>query len=333
MHMTTRREFANGMALTTAAAILGVAAKPSDAEPPPETTRLRLVRYPYEHACLAPQWVAEGLLRAEGFTDIEYVMTVNPGADFIAGKLDFVGAEIMGLLLSLEASPPVVVIGGMHAGCFELFGTSRVRSLLDLKNRTIAVGAYAGSQALVTAMAAYVGLDPRRDTKFVTPPSSEAMQLLSDGRIDAMLGFPPEPQELRTRKIGHVVVSTREDRPWSRYFCCMAVARETFVTKNPVATKRMLRAFLKAADMCALEPDRIGRVLVDQGFAKNYDYTVQTLKEISWTRWREYDPADSMRFYALRLHETGLLKTSPQKLLARNTDWRFFNELRKELKS
>jgi len=207
-----------------------------------------------------------------------------------------------------------------------------VRSLLDLKNRTIAVGAYAGSQALVTAMAAYVGLDPRRDTKFVTPPSREAMQLLSDGKIDAMLGFPPEPQELRTRKIGHVVVSTREDRPWSRYFCCMAVARETFVTKNPVATKRMLRAFFKAADLCALEPDRIGRILVDQGFVKDYNYTVQTLKEIPWARWRDFDPADSMRFYALRLHETGLLKTSPQKILAR-TDWRFFNELRKELKA
>jgi len=77
MHRTTRREFSNGIALAAAAAILGVSAKPSDAEPPPETTRLRLVRYPYEHACLAPQWVAEGLLRAEGFTDIEYVMTVD----------------------------------------------------------------------------------------------------------------------------------------------------------------------------------------------------------------------------------------------------------------
>ena len=41
------------------------------------------MRYPYEHACLAPQWVAESLLRAEGFTDIEYVMTVDPGAYYM----------------------------------------------------------------------------------------------------------------------------------------------------------------------------------------------------------------------------------------------------------
>ena len=108
MSNTTRREFTNGMALSAAAAILGMSTKSAEAEPPPETTRLRLVKYPYEHACLAPQWVAEGLLRAEGFTDIEYVMSVNPGADFAAGKLDFIGAEIMGLLLNLEAAPPVV---------------------------------------------------------------------------------------------------------------------------------------------------------------------------------------------------------------------------------
>jgi NitT/TauT family transport system substrate-binding protein len=332
MSKTTRREFANGMALTAAAAILGVSAKPADAEPPPEITRLRLARYPFDHACLAPQWVAEDLLRAEGFTDIQYTTTVDSRGDLAAGKLDFAGTDVMSLLLSLDAGQPLVAIGGIHAGCFELFGTSRVRRLLDLKNATIAVG-FAGGRALVTAMATYVGLDPRRDAKFVQPPSNEAMQLLAQEKIDALLGFPPEPQELRRRNIGHVVVSTSEDRPWSQYFCCMATANVKFVEKHPVATKRMLRAFMKATDMCALEPDRVGRLLVDRGFVKNHDYAVQTLKEVPYTRWREYDPADTMRFYALRLHETGMIKTSPQKILARSTDWRFFNELRKELKA
>src|SRR5206468_318728 len=123
------------------------------------------------------------------------------------------------------------------------------------------------------------------------------------------------------------------DRPWSQYFCCMAIANVTFVKKHPVATKRMLRAFLKAADLCALEPDRVGQFLVDRGFVKNQAYAVQTLKEIPYTRWRDYDAADTMRFYALRLRETGMIKTSPQKILARSTDWRFINELKKELKA
>jgi NitT/TauT family transport system substrate-binding protein len=39
-----------------------------------------------------------------------------------------------------------------------------------------------------------------------------------------------------------------------------------------------------------------------------------------------------MRFYALRLHEAGMLRTSPNALLAEGTDWRFVNELKRELK-
>ena len=81
--------------------------------------------------------------------------------------------------------------------------------------------------------------------------------------------------------------------------------------------------------MCALDPDRVGRFLVDRGYVKDHDYAVQALKEIPYARWREYDPADTMRFYALRLHETGMIKTSPQKILARSTDWRFIKELKK----
>ena len=40
-----------------------------------------------------------------------------------------------------------------------------------------------------------------------------------------------------------------------------------------------------------------------------------------------------MRFYALRLHETGLIKTNPNKIIAENAVWRFFNELGSELKA
>ncbi len=331
MSKTTRREFATGMALTAAAAILGVSAKPADAEPPLETTRLTLGRYPYDHACLAPQWVAEDLLRAEGFTDIQYRTTADALGELALGKLDFGGADVMSLLLSLDAGQPLVAIAGIHAGCFELFATHRVRSLLDLKNGTVAVG-WAGGAALVTAMATYVGFDPRRDAKLIQPPSKEAIQLLADGKIDGLLGFPPDPQELRTRKIGHVVVNTTEDRPWSQYFCCMGVTNANFAKKNPVATKRMLRAVMKAADMSALEPDRVARSLADRGFVKHHAFAAQSLKEIPFGKWREYDAADTMRFYALRLHETGMIKTTPQKILARNTDWRAFNELKKELK-
>jgi NitT/TauT family transport system substrate-binding protein len=129
-----------------------------------------------------------------------------------------------------------------------------------------------------------------------------------------------------------VVVNSGLDRPWSQYFCCMVVGHREFVRKHPVAAKRALRAILKATDVCALEPERAARALVDKGLVKNYDYAVQTMQEVPYNRWREYDPEDTVRFYALRLHEIGLIKSTPQKVIAQGTDWRFFNELKKELK-
>jgi NitT/TauT family transport system substrate-binding protein len=99
-----------------------------------------------------------------------------------------------------------------------------------------------------------------------------------------------------------------------------------------VATKRVLRAILKAADLCTSGPERVARLLVDKGYTSNYDYARETMQEVVYRQWREYNPEDTVRLYALRLHEAGMLKSSPQKFIAHGTDWRFLNELKQELK-
>jgi NitT/TauT family transport system substrate-binding protein len=112
----------------------------------------------------------------------------------------------------------------------------------------------------------------------------------------------------------------------------MVAGNREFVSQHPVATKRALRAILKATDVCALEPERAARFLVDEGYTLRHDYALQVMQELPYNRWREYDPEDTMRFYALRLHEAGMIKSSPQKLIAQGTDWRFLNALKKEMK-
>ena len=159
------------------------------------------------------------------------------------------------------------------------------------------------------------------------------MQLFVEGKIDAFLGFPPEPQELRGRKIGHVIVNSAVDRPWSQYFCCMLSGNTDFVRQHPIATKRVVRAILKATEVCATEPTQVAQRLADGGFTDRFDYALQALTELPYRMWREYHPEDTLRFYALRLHEAGMITSSPNQIIAEGTDWRFLNELKQELKA
>jgi NitT/TauT family transport system substrate-binding protein len=226
------------------------------------------------------------------------------------------------------------VQSGLHIGCYELFAHEGIRSIRELKGKTIGVPQLGSSpHMLMSSMAAYVGLDPAKDIRWIVSSSINPMELFADRKIDAFLGFPPEPQELRAHKIGHVIVNTATDRPWSQYFCCSIVGNREFVRKNPVATKRVLRAILKATDFCAAEPARAAQIIVENGFTGRYDYALQTLQEIPYARWREYEPEDAIRFYSLWLHQVRMIKSAPNKILADGTDWRFWSELKRELKS
>jgi NitT/TauT family transport system substrate-binding protein len=94
-----------------------------------------------------------------------------------------------------------------------------------------------------------------------------------------------------------------------------------------------MRAVLKAADLCAADPARAARMLVDGGFTPRYDYALQTLQDVPYDKWREYDAEDTIRFYTLRMREAGFINSTPQKIIAENTDWRFLDELKRELKA
>ena len=60
---------------------------------------------------------------------------------------------------------------------------------------------------------------------------------------------------------------------------------------------------------------------------------LEVLKGLPFARWRDTSPEDTLRFHALRLHEGGIIKSEPQKIIAQGTDWRYLNELKKELKA
>ena len=301
--------------------------------PPPETTTIRLAKN--QTICIAPQYVVSDLLSAEGITNVVYVQSdggVEQAKAVANGDLDFTLHFSGPLLLQIDRGLRTTILAGIHVGCFELFAKEGIRSVADLKGRTVGIQALETSQHIfLSAMATLVGLNPTKDIEWVTSASVKPIELFAEGKIDAFLGFPPEPQRLRAQNIGHVIVNSAQDRPWSQYFCCMLAGNREFVRKNPIATKRVVRAMLRATDLCVSEPVLVAQRMVDRGFTARHDYAVQTLADVPYNRWRDYDPEDTIRFYALRLREAGMLKSNPAKIIADGADWRFLNEVRREL--
>ena len=308
-----RRRFLATLSAAGATQLIG----PSNSfaqEAPPETTIIRLAKN--RTICIAPQYVVADLLRLEGFTEVRYVAT-DAGAGqskaLARGDIDLTLQFSALTLIPIDAGERITIIAGVHVGCFELFASEGIRSIATSRARRWRYRSWAHPRTC--------SCRPWPLTSGSTPPRTSTgsrvqqippMELFADGKIDAFLGFPPEPQELRARKIGHVVVNSSVDRPWSQYFCCMLAGNRDFIRKNPVATKRAMRAILKATDFCVSNPAGAARRMVDGGFTARYDYALQTLKDVPYNKWREYDPEDTIRFYALRLREVGHDQVNPQ---------------------
>lgn len=333
--MITRRRFVRDFAFAGAAAALGRASDALAAEPSPEIARIRLAQS--GGICFAPMFVAEELLRGEGFSEVQYVRSpggITSTPMLAKGEIDIVVRYVASNLLDTDAGMPIRMLAGIHPGCFELIGGRHVQTVRDLKGRTVAIASEGSTQhVFLAAIAAQVGLHPRRDIKWVELPLNAQLRALGEDKVDAVMTFPPVGQEARAKKIGRVIVNSVLDKPWSQYFCCSIVANRDFVRKHPVAAKRATRAILKATDLCASRPETSARYLVDKGFTGNYEYALQVMKEIPYRSWRDFNVEDSVRFWALRLHETGFVKSNPNRLVAEGTDWRFLNELKKELKA
>ena len=299
------------------------------ADPPPETTSIRIGTFPF--ICFAPQLVCEEMLRVEGFTAIHFVDSRNELLSRLLARngCDFTTTLAPEFLLTIDAGGPVSMLAGMHGGCYELYAREGITGIGDLKGKKI--GVYV-CREMVAVLAAYVGLRPDRDLTIIHDPAEKPLEQYLEGKLDAYMAIPPEPYTLREAGAGRPIVRTAVDRPWSQYFCCMLGTNREFAARYPSATKRVVRAMLKAADFCAASPEAAAQQLVSKGLVNNYGAAFETLNTVSY-KWRDFDVEDTIRFAALRLREVDFIKASPNKILAEGADTRFLKELRRELKA
>jgi NitT/TauT family transport system substrate-binding protein len=132
-----RRDFLASASAAAAVDALGARTPRAD-DGPPEVTTIRRRRDP--SICVAPWYIAEDLLRAEGFSDIQYV-PVQSGAAYSQmigrGELDFALPSAQTVVSLLDAGVPITALAGVHAGCFELFAHEPIRTISDLNGEKV----------------------------------------------------------------------------------------------------------------------------------------------------------------------------------------------------
>jgi NitT/TauT family transport system substrate-binding protein len=198
----SRRSFLTGL---SAAGVAGTFSMPrtSAAEPSSlETTTLRFSDFP-ESTCTVPQFIAAELLLQDGFSEVTQVSTRDNTTSvpmFENDEIDFSFELASALALGVDKGTPMKAVAGVHVGCWILFGHEGINSVLDLKGRRVSAGQASGSDPhiYVSAMATYVGLDPRTDIEWVQSDVAP-VKLFEEGKVDAILSFPPEAQAVRRR--------------------------------------------------------------------------------------------------------------------------------------
>jgi NitT/TauT family transport system substrate-binding protein len=245
IHLYSRRRFlkaASSLALSAAGLSLleGCASAANVPTATAETLETSTIRLPQiTSLCSAPLIIAEDFLKAEGFTDVQYIPLPSgmlPQQGLTDGHVDMTMTFSSTLITSIGAGDPLVLLAGVHIGCFKLFVTGGVHTIRDLKGKRRAIAGLAGAdRAFASSMAAYVGLDPNQDIQWIT--TSQAKQVFIDGGADAILAFPPAAQELQNKQIGQMIVDSMMDKPWSQYFCCKPVSTKVFFSRNQFAYK------------------------------------------------------------------------------------------------
>jgi NitT/TauT family transport system substrate-binding protein len=317
------------------------ARSPSATLPPPEITTVRFVS---PAACDPPTVLAKEFLLEEGFKEVQYVRVPVTTTEWLTtGVADFHSGYGNLIAANVDAGLPILALAGIHPGCFELFARPGVAGIRDLRGKTIAVNAKNASDqfyGFFSILLAYVGVDPQTEVNFieVKPDVVALRDAFVDGRSEAFIAPAAFGPMLRRnpKNPGKVILDTTMDKPWSQYYCCQLVANRDWARKYPVATKRVTRAVMRAADEVMKDKARAAHEYVSRGFyatasPTDEEVTNEVIHDLSYD-WRDLDPEETLRFFALRLADAKLVKGTPQQLIAQGSDFAFMRQLRTELK-
>jgi NitT/TauT family transport system substrate-binding protein len=298
------------------------------------------IRLPKSYAaCQSPMLFAREFLHEEGFTDVEYSIQESRYAfwssSLAEGRVDMAIAFAPDIAYGIDQGLPLVMVGAAHVACYEIYAREDIATVGDLKGHKVGVvarDAQPGDFAFASSVFQYIGMNPGVDVELVgIDPGGLSGGVFDSGQIDALFAYPPAAYSIKTANRGHVLLDSHTDTPWKNELCCFVVTNRAFYEANPVAVRRGLRAILRAVDYANAKPEEAAQRLFDESWVRPLIYAQRAMDQVPYNVWREHKPEDSLRFFVLRLQESGLIGSTPDEIIAKGTDFSYFEELKEEL--
>jgi NitT/TauT family transport system substrate-binding protein len=242
--------------------------------------------FPDLAATFVPLAIADkrGFFQEEGLQG-EFIR-INPGVAIqalVTGEIDYYTVLGPAVAAAIRGVPVKLVAAYVPVAPTALIARPEIKSVPELKNKTIGVNAYGGAlEGMARLMLRHFGIDPDKEIKFLaTGPLDSRFGAMKQGLTHATLGSPPI--DFLGKKMGFVVL-TRANELFS-FPVSGLIASAKKIQERPDEIKRVIKAGIKANRYIRQNRDGAIPVMaewlkIDKEMASaTYDSSVKTYSE------------------------------------------------------
>ena len=208
----------------------------------------------------------------------------NNGGDLMSamasGDLDVGYVGITPVIYSISKEVPVKIVAGtQNEGSGLLCHNSSVKSISDLKYKTVATPGEASVQSVLLKYDLKKNGLNTTDIESPTMKVSSMNDALKTEGIDAMLTY--EPYVTISKEINNQTLVKSSEDILPDHPCCVVVMNEKFLSKRADKAKKILDIHKKATDKIKANPEGMVKYL-PQHIVPNAEIEKESLKHIEW---------------------------------------------------
>ncbi|MDR0873254.1 MAG: ABC transporter substrate-binding protein [Prevotellaceae bacterium] len=226
-------------------------------------------------ACGAPSYIAY----EKGFFEREGLNVTLVSGDFETQKIGLASGKFavangdFQFFPSAHQGLDIKIIAGLHQGCIQILVPpgSPIKTVEQLAGKRIGVDEIGSSaMAVASILVANHGIDPKEGVTWLPFPRDQLPTVAEKGLIDAVALWDPfGPIAVQRGYTSLCDIST--DPLFAGKYCCFLFASGKQLRENPERIKAILRAYHKASEWIAANPEETARIVTEKGYVPTGD--------------------------------------------------------------